>query len=408
MKRETSRPAKRRPGSGSAPEQITTATPRTIRQVNRSILLNLIRLHQPISRAELSRLTGMHRSNVSVNIEELTSEGLLREERSKPGGRGRVPFLLYVSDDAVYVLVVNLRVSETTVALGQLSGKIEKVVSFATPEDPELFVAALNREIRRLLISIRPNFRKAVRNLIVSVPGHVRFKAEGDIWIPALPRYAGFFLRAAIESKIGIPTDVMNNAGLGALAEMRLHEMRRDTVNDFIFLLIGDVGTGAGIIFDQQLYLGHDRSYAGEFGHMVIDQSGLKCSCGKHGCWQLYVCDRATWQRYRPTEKFTPAKFQHFLQKAKQGDARAVAALNETVKYLALGISNICEALNPELIILSGEISTLWDLVHSELMKQLSTLNTTITVRRPASNVDHLVLQGAIHLGLRKVFDPQQ
>ncbi len=406
MTRAIPRPTRRRPDLHPDTNQTATATPQTIRHVNRSILLNLIRLHQPVSRAELSRITGMHRSNVSVNIEELIAEGLLREERAKPIGRGRVPFFLYVSEDSVYVLAINLRVSETTIALGQLSGKIEKLTSFDTPKDPELFVQVLDREIRRLLMTVRPSLRKFIRNLIVSVPGHVRSKTQGDVWIPALPAYSGFSLRASIEDRTGIPTEVMNNASLGAIAEMRLEEMQHFKLKDFIFLLIGDVGIGSGLIFNHQLYLGHDLTYAGEFGHMVIDPAGPKCPCGKNGCWQLYVCDRATWERYRPGKQFTPAGFQQFLQKAKEREPRAIAALHETIKYLALGISNISQALNPEVVIFGGEITGLWDVLYPEITKQLSKLNTAAAIRPAKDNIDQLFLQGAIHLGLRKIFDP--
>ena len=406
MTKESPRSTRHRPHSRSGANQTTTATPQTIRHVNRSILLNLIRLRQPVSRAELSRITGMHRSNTSVIVEDLIAEGLLREERAKPVGRGRVPFFLYVSEDSVYVLGVNLRVSETTIALGQLNGKIEKFTSFDTPKDPELFVQMLDREIRRLLMTVRPSLRKSVRNLIVSVPGHIHSKTQGDVWIPALPTYSGFSLRAAIEDKTGIPTDVMNNASLGALAEMWLEEMQHINLKDFIFLLIGDVGTGSGLIFHHQLYLGHDLTFAGEFGHMVIDPAGPKCACGKKGCWQMYVCDRATWERYQPAKQFTPAGFQQFLQSAKDREPRAIAALRETAKYLALGISNISQALNPEVVIFGGEITKLWEILEPEIAKHLSKLNTSTAIRPAKDSMDQLFLQGAIHLGLRKIFDP--
>ena len=406
MTKKSSRSTGHRPHLRSNTNQTTTATPQTIRHVNRSILLNLIRLRQPVSRAELSRITGMHRSNISVIVEELVSEGLLREERSKPVGRGRVPFFLYVSEDSVYVLGVNLRVSETKIALGQLSGKIEKLASFDTPKDPKLFVQMLDREIRRLLMTVRPSLRKSVRNLIVSVPGHIHSKTQGDVWIPALPAYSGFSLRAAIEDKTGISTDVMNNASLGALAEMWLEEIQHVDLKDFIFLVIGDVGTGSGLIFHHHLYLGHDLTFAGEFGHMVVDPAGPKCACGKKGCWQLYVCDRATWERYQPAERFTSAVFQKFLQGVKDREPRAIAALRETAKYLALGISNISQALNPEVIIFGGEITGVWDILQPEITKHLSRLNTRTAIRPAKDNMDQLFLQGAIHLGLRKIFDP--
>uniref|UniRef100_E6QHL6 Putative ROK family protein n=1 Tax=mine drainage metagenome TaxID=410659 RepID=E6QHL6_9ZZZZ len=406
MSRTLSRSTTRRPCLYPDANRTTTATPQTIRHVNRSILLNLIRLHQPISRAELSRITGMHRSNVSVNIEELIAEGLLREERAKPIGRGRAPFSLHIREDSLYVLAVNLRVSETTIALGQLSGRIEKFASFETPKDPGLFVQMLDREVRRLLMPVRPSLKKLVRNLTVSVPGHIRSKTQGDIWMPALPGYSGFSLRSAIEDRIGIPTEVMNNASLGALAEMWLDELQHVHLKDFVFLLIGDVGAGSGLVFNHQLYLGHDLTYAGEFGHMVIDPAGPKCPCGKNGCWQLYVCDRATWDRYQPTKPFTAAGFQQFLQKAKKRDPRVIAALYETARYMALGISNISQALNPEVVIFGGEITGLWDVLQPEITRQLSQLNTTTAIRPTQDNIDQLFLQGAIQLGLRRIFDP--
>lgn len=395
-----------RPHSRSDTNQTTTATPQTIRHVNRSILLNLIRLHQPVSRAELSRITGMHRSNTSVIVGEMIAEGLLREERAKPVRKGRVPFFLYVSEDSVYVLGVNLRVSETTVALGQLSGKIKKITSFETPKDPKLFVPMLDREIRRLLMTVRPSLRKSVRSLIVSVPGHIRSKTLGDVWMPALPDYSEFPLRSAIEDKTGIPTDIMNNASLGALAEMWLEEMQHINLKNFIFLLIGDVGIGSGLIFHHELYLGHDLTFAGEFGHMVIDPAGPKCACGKKGCWQLYVCDHATWERYQPAKQFNHAGVLQFLQSAKDREPRAIAALRETAKYLALGISNVSQALNPEVVILGGEITSLWDILQPEIAKHLSTLNTSTAIRPARDNVDQLFLQGAIQFGLRKIFEP--
>ncbi len=386
--------------------KITTATPQTIRHVNRRIVLNLIRLHQPLSRAGLSRITGMHRSNISVIVEELIADGLVREERADPMGRGRVPFLLYVTEDSVYVIGVNLWVSETKIALGRLDGSIEKVTSFTTPDDPSVFVQMLDREIRRLLLTVRPSMKNSIRNLTVSVPGHIKSRANKEVWIPALPAYSGFSLGEAIEAKIGIPTEVMNNASLGALTEMWLEEMDHVVLKDFIFLLIGDMGAGSGLVIHHQLYLGHDLTFAGEFGHMVIDPDGPKCACGKHGCWQLYVSASATWKRYRPTVRYTAAGFHQFLQSVRNHDSAAIAALKETAKYIALGVANISQILNPEVIILCGEITAVWDILQPEIVRHLLLLNTTTEIRPTKANANQIFLQGAVRFGLNKIFNP--
>lgn len=312
------------------------------------------------------------------------------------------------NDKALEVKSVSEDVVEEVFVLAGVNGGIEKHSSFQTPGDPGMFVQMLHREIRRLLMALQPGLRKAVKHLTLSVPGHITSDLKHDIWIPSLPAYAGYPLKTAIEQKTGMPTEVINNASAGALAEMWLTEAQQKTIKNFVFLVIGDVGTGSGLVFDGRLYRGHDRRFAGEIGHTVIDPSGPKCACGKKGCWQLYVRDLATWQRYHPRKPFTREAFTQFLQDAKHGDKRALDALRETTRYLALGISNVIQMLNPEAVIISGSIVEIWDILEPRLSKELSALNILTPVRPPQENMDALFLSGAIHLGLQKLFQAPQ
>ncbi len=391
----------------SAAPSNTTATPQTIRLLNRSIVMNLIARNQPISRAGLARLTGMHRSNISIIVEGLIREGLLREEPAKPLGKGRIPLALFVREDSISVLAVSLRVSETTIALGRLTGKIAAQISFPTPSDADSFVVLLDKEIRGLLKRTGVDGRRSVLNLNISVPGHLRPKSSDSVWIPALPGYSGFRLRTLIESKTRIPTAVMNNAGIGALAELWLEEKEHPHPRDFVFLFVGDMGTGSGLILNQQLYLGHDRTFAGEFGHTVIEPNGPLCACGRLGCWQLYVSDHATWQRYQPKKPFSAANFREFLHRVRQQEARALACLFDTARYMALGIYNISQVLNPGSVVVGGEITGVWDVFELQLRKHLAKLDSQIPVRPSRiRNIDELFLHGAVQLGLRSVFGP--
>ena len=68
-------------------------------------------------------------------------------------------------------------------------------------------------------------------------------------------------------------------------------------IRDLVFVEVGEIGVGAGLMIRGDLYTGHDHTWVGEFGHMIIDPAGPPCNCGRRGCWELYVCDRATWQR---------------------------------------------------------------------------------------------------------------
>src|SRR3954453_2627226 len=103
-------------GPKAIPLQIPTATPSSIRAVNRSIVLELIRRRQPISRADLARLTGIFRSSVSDIVDELIAEDLVMEERAVPSKRGRVPMSLRLNDSGYAVLGLNIRPSQCQIA----------------------------------------------------------------------------------------------------------------------------------------------------------------------------------------------------------------------------------------------------------------------------------------------------
>src|SRR3954447_22583825 len=94
--------------STSGTKQIHTATPSSVRDVNRSIVLNLVRLYQPISRVDLSNRTGIFRSSVSAIVDELVNDGLLLEKRAQPSGRGRVPVDLSLNPNGFRVLGVSI------------------------------------------------------------------------------------------------------------------------------------------------------------------------------------------------------------------------------------------------------------------------------------------------------------
>jgi len=223
---------------------------------------------------------------------------------------------------------------------------------------------------------------------------------------PSLPRYAGFSISRAVSELAGAPAVAENDCNTGALAELWLNESEVAGVDNFVFVEIGDVGVGAGVIVKGELYGGHDGTWAGEFGHMIVDPSGPKCSCGRRGCWELFVADRATWRRYDPHTAYTPARFEELVKVAIGGDARAASAFRETAGYISLGLSNIVFGLNPQRIVLAGEITRVWELVRQTVESAHFSTSMKIQVHPARFDLDILSLQGAIALALRKVYAP--
>jgi predicted NBD/HSP70 family sugar kinase len=388
-------------------QNVITAKPQTVRHVNRAAVLDLIRQHQPLSRADLARLTGIHRSNISIIVEELQKKGLLREERSKGRARGRTPTLISLNRGSVFVLGVNLRRTRTTMALASLDGHVEASYSFETPDTPEAFVQALvdgYRTVTRDAVDLKASAR-SVSQMVVSIPGILDQTSDGKstIWTPGLEKYSGADLASMLRKQLGVPCLLANNAGIGAMAALHAAEERGAQAKDFVFLVIGDVGVGSGVVIHRSLYSGYDAAYAGEVGHTVIDPRGPICNCGRRGCWQLYICDTATWKRYNRKLEFTPARFAGFLDAVNQGSPKAVAVIKEMAEYLGLGISNIALTLNPERILLAGAVTAVWPALQKELKSVFFLPHHHALIQPIDVPADSLFLKGAIERAIDMV-----
>jgi predicted NBD/HSP70 family sugar kinase/biotin operon repressor len=383
--------------------RLVTAKPQTVRHLNRAAVLGLIRQYQPLSRADLARYTGIHRSNISIIVEDLQKRGLLREERAKTGGRGRTPTLISLERGSFGVLGVNLRRLRTTVSLASLDGHVESSFTFETPKTPEEFVETLREACKTVTQNFdQPASSRIVSQMVISLPGIVNRQSDGasTIWTPGLPKYSGCDLATMIKKAIGIPCLISNNAGLAATAVLRSGEKQNEDVNDFVLLVIGDVGVGSGVVIQHNLYSGYDAAYAGEVGHTVIDPKGPLCNCGRRGCLQLYICDSATWARYNARLDFSAARFAEFMDEVNAGSPKALAALSQTVEYLSIGISNIALTLNPEKIVLAGALTRVWPTLEKQLKSAFALPHQHTLIQRVDSPLDTLFLKGAIERAL--------
>lgn len=376
----------------------SAATPKTVRNLNRALILDLIRQHQPLSRAELARISGIHRSNISIIVDELSQSGLIHEERAKDFGRGRTPDLISFDRSACRVMAVSLRRSHTTVAMATLAGHIDNSFTFETPDYPEQFLTAVDNAYRTLLqtANLMQVKEAPLRQVVVSIPGIVTHASVDKpmIWTPSLPHYSGTNLEAMLQKRLKLPVLMANNAGLAALSV--IHDNSGALVNDFVLLVVGDVDVGSGIVLQRNLYSGYDAAFAGEIGHTVIDPKGLPCSCGRTGCWQKYICDEATWKRYEPNTPFSPILFDEFLEAVESGSPKALGALRQTAEYLSLGISNLALTFNPERIILAGALMRVWPLLHKELQSAFFLPYHHVVLQSLKTPIDTLSLRGAV------------
>jgi predicted NBD/HSP70 family sugar kinase len=351
-------------------KDLRIATRNTSRAINRQIVLNLLRAHQPISRAALARVMGMQRSAVGLIVHELMAQGLVREGAAGEASRGRKPTLLHLDSRGRCAAAVDVRGTRTLLALTDLMGReLTPLVSFPTDRDPRGFVKELARRIRRLLAE-HPEAGRC-QGVGVAFPGMLDRSGNVVVHAPALG-WRDVPLREPLAAALGLPVEMENAAKACALALLWAARGDAQPPGDLVFVSVSD-GVGGGVVVGGEVLRGR-HNVAGEFGHMQFNVDGPPCACGSTGCWEPYVSNLATLSRYvgRPISPRQPLPAEvadltvdTLGVRARAGDVRALVALLATARYLGLGLAAIVNAFDPARIYVSGEITTAWDLIEA-------------------------------------------
>jgi predicted NBD/HSP70 family sugar kinase len=389
------------------PHDFKVARRGTSREINRQIALNLIRAHQPISRADLARLMNVRRGVASLLVSELLSESLIFEGAvGESVGRGRRPTFLYIDSRQRCVVGVDIRASRTYILVTDLMGRQLGVVSsFQTNRDVDALIQELARRIKQALTDKEIG---ACEGVGVSVPGMVD-PAKGRVLHAPTLAWRDVNLRDPLSVALGIPVHIENSGKACALAQ--LWATRSDVVasGNSVFVSVSD-GVGVGVVVNGEVLRGRHNT-AGEFGHVPLSIDGPKCSCGATGCWEAYVSNLATLSRYfgrdlsepRPRDTETATfSIEDLIARARAGDAKALAAINSTARYLGLGLASIINALDPARIYIGGEITTAWSLiepiVRSAVRERTLTDFGGTTEIHVVPAEDHPRLRGAVAL----------
>ena len=340
------------------------------REINRQIALNLIRTHQPISRADLARLMNVRRGVASLLVSELLSESLIFEGAlGEAVGRGRRPTLLYIDSRQRCVIGVDIRASRTYLIVTDVMGKQLGVVSsFQTNRDANVLTQELVKRIKQVLSDYKEI--SACEGVGVAVPGMVDPALGRVLHAPTLG-WRDVSLRDPLAAALGIPVQIENSGKACALAQLWTTRSDMVAAANSVFVSVSD-GVGVGVVVNGELLRGRHNT-AGEFGHVPLSIDGPRCSCGATGCWESYVSNLATLSRYfgrelfdtRPRDAQT-ANFtvEDLIAQARAGDAKALAAINSTARYLGLGLASIINSLDPARIYIGGEITTAWSLIE--------------------------------------------
>ena len=386
------------------------ASSETARDINRRIVLNLVRKHQPISRASLARRSGMQRSTVSAIAEQLISERWVVEGATGHLPRGRKPTFLHLNADRAGIIGVDIQPDVTTLAVSSMGMNILAHESMPTGRDPKEFIERLGR---RILDLMRAHPKSSYEGIGISVPGRIDLTSHRLTFAPNLHWHDVDFT-TPLEQLTGLTVEIENAANACALAEL-WSSRHGENAAHLVAVTVSD-GIGVGMIMNGELLRG-SQGVTGEFGHVSLGGNGPQCGCGNHGCWEVMASNAAAvryYAEFSSTRKgevgtksnMSPVPFSDLLRLVEQGDLKACKALDQMARQLGAGLAMLVTGLAPDVLIVVGEVTRAWNRVGpavNEAIKQRSF--THATTRIVAADPESWPrLRGAIALVAQKHF----
>lgn len=375
------------------------ATQDDLRRHNLARLLR--RLHEggAASRSELVAFTGLNRSTVGVLVSELADVGLVFEGAGSAGQVGRPSLVVQPVPASAVVVAFDLRVERTVAALVGLGGDVlqrkeqrHKRSSY-TPETALRNIVALAGS----MLGNAPHPSTWV-GIGIGVPGIVdhldgRVRLAPNLGWSDVP--LGDMVREALTAEFGFAPSVAvnNDADLGAIAE---HARGMGAHSRNLIYVSGEVGIGGGVIIDGRPMAGAG-GYGGEVGHMAINPQGAMCRCGAQGCWETEIGRDAIVSAAGLGGDQTEVA--DVIAAASAGDKQAQHAIDEAGEWLGIGLANLANLFNPEVIVLGGHLRLMFPLVSGTVYRRihyaLPAVREQVRVEVPMLNGDSTLLGAA-------------
>lgn len=318
-----------------------------VKKNNKSLVLNMVMEHDPISRADIAQITGLNKATVSSLINELLEEELVYESGAGESSGGRRPVILYFNKAAGFSIGIDIGVNYVLSVLTNLKGEI---VIEKTEQIVDSAYSVVMEQVKKMIRSIMnemPYSKYGIVGLAIGVPGIV--DKEGNILRAPNLGWKNIHLKEEIEAEFNIPVCVENEANAGAYGEKQFGAGQNS--ENLLYVSAG-IGIGVGIILDGELYKG-ESGFSGELGHMIININGKPCRCGSKGCWEVYASENALLSMTNEDH----ATLESLIQLAEKNDQNTIKLFEELGQYLGYGINNIINSFNPGQVIIGNRLA---------------------------------------------------
>lgn len=389
----------------------STVTSRDVRRLNRRVVLQQIAAHQPVSRLEVSQRSGLSTATVTNVVGELLAEHIIVETGLEASEGGRPRSLL--SFNRAYGYLLGCELGETRIVIDLFDLLLEKratIIHQLSDDDssPSTLVTFIVQGITEVLSAarIRPEH---ILGMGLGVPGIVEHSPRMLLASPTWGWHPAPFM-SMLKQHFDFPIFLENGAKTMALAEMQALGTHRPT--NIGVINIG-TGVGAGITSEDRLYRGATNS-AGEVGHTIIQLDGRQCRCGHKGCLEAYVGAPGILQTLREYDANSPWVIAHdqrssiaaLAAAAQQHNPLAQQVLAKTALYLGVGLGNLVNLFNLQLLIIGGWVGLLLGpLLLDELRQVLAQTALQLPLEALTISISQLGEDAASYGAVQAAFD---
>lgn len=369
---------------------MVTGSKELIRDINTNLVLETIINHAAISRAATAKHLGLTKATVSAIVQDLINRKLVLEIGSDDTSLGRKPILLSLNRKAGYVICIDIGVDTLSALVSDLTGEDHSLKQIKTPKNSSNLIHVLIQLVESMKLP-----QDTPYGLVGITLGIHGVTMNNQISFAPYYNLSGTNLAEGLEQHFGAPVYLENEANLSVIGEKTFQYDYANIANISVHS-----GIGLGIIINHQLYTGYNGR-AGEFGHTIIEIDGRQCPCGNRGCLEQYVSERVLLKEFANKKNLSEISFDQFRIYYENKDPDAVTIMDQFIKYMSVGINNILNAYNPDIVVINSSFTIVFPQVMDQIEHALkSKMNSYISIV-PSVLLDTSILLGGICVAIR-------
>jgi len=371
-------------------EGMITGSKELIRDINTKLVLETIVNKGSISRAAIAKHLGLTKATVSAIVQELISKKLVVEIGSDDTSLGRKPILLSINKKAAYVICIDISATAITALLSDLGAEDCILKRIKTPQNPNV----LAKELIDLIESMKvPNESPyGLAGITLGIHGVV---VNNRILFTPYYNLTGINIAQRLQDHFQIPVYMENEANLSVIGEKAF----KYDYSNMVYVSV-HTGIGAGLIINGSLYAGYGGR-AGEVGHTIVEPDGRPCPCGNRGCLEQYASERSILADYANLKGVSDSDIEQFISAYTKKDPDAVKIMNSVVKYMSIGINNLINSYNPEIVIINSPFTKNFPEILQQIEDSLSDTMKEHVKLMPSLLQDSSILLGGCCVAIK-------